>query len=67
MPAINKDIFKKAKVFLEENRKDVTLAFIVFLISMLSFAIGYMVATHQQKEPLRIEEIGLFYFNSLPL
>ena len=36
---------------------DIILAIGVILISLLSFAIGYMTAKEEFKEPIRIEEI----------
>lgn len=36
---------------------DIILAVGVLLISLLSFAIGYMTAKEQFKEPIRIEQI----------
>ena len=36
---------------------DIILAVGVILISLLSFAIGYMTAKEEFKEPIRIEEI----------
>jgi len=36
---------------------DIILAIGVLLISLLSFAIGYMTAKEQFKEPIRIEQL----------
>lgn len=51
----------KIQEFIKQNQKNILLATVVILISLLSFAIGYLVAKYQQKEPLRFEEAGLFF------
>ena len=42
---------------LVKNRlSDIILIIIVVLISLLSFAAGFLTAKYQEKEPIRIEE-----------
>lgn len=50
-------MISKIKEFVRKNQNDIILAIGVILISLLSFAIGYLVA-QQQKPALRFEEIG---------
>jgi len=52
----------KIKQFIKNYQDDIILAIGVILISLLSFAMGYLVAKYQPKEPLRFEETGLFFF-----
>ena len=47
----------KIKQFVKIHQSDIILLIGVILISLLSFAIGYIVAKEQEKEPLRIEKI----------
>ena len=39
----------------KENLADIILVVGVILISLLSFAVGYIVAKQQEKEPIKIE------------
>jgi len=41
--------------FVKEHQEDIILIIGVILISLLSFAIGYIVAKQQEKEPIKIE------------
>lgn len=41
--------------FVKENLADIILVIGVILISLLSFAAGYIVAKQQEKEPIKIE------------
>ena len=41
--------------FVKSHQADIILLIGVILISLLSFAIGYIVAKQQEKEPIRIE------------
>jgi len=41
--------------FLRKYQADIILLIGVILISLLSFAIGFIVAKQQEKEPIRIE------------
>jgi hypothetical protein len=52
---MNNNILTKIVQFVKDNSKDIILAVIVFLISLLSFAAGYLIAYHQQSgENIRI-------------
>jgi len=44
--------------FLRKYQADIILVIGVILISLLSFAMGYIVAKQQEKEPLKIEIIN---------
>jgi len=46
------------KNIVKNYRNDIILISIVILISLLSFAIGYIIAKHQEKEPIRVEDIS---------
>jgi hypothetical protein len=46
----------KTLEFVKRYQQDIILALGVALISLLSFAMGYLVAKEQLKEPLRIEQ-----------
>ena len=41
--------------FFKEHQNDIILLTGVFLISLLSFAVGYIVAEQKNKEPIKIE------------
>jgi len=41
--------------FVKSHRDDIIIFIGVILISLLSFAIGYILAKQQEKEPIRIE------------
>jgi len=45
----------KIKEFVKSHQSDIILLIGVILISLLSFAMGYIVAKYQEKEPIRIE------------
>ena len=45
----------KIKQFVKSYQSDIILVIGVILISLLSFAIGYITAKTQDKEPIRIE------------
>jgi len=45
----------KIKEFVKKYQADIILVIGVILISLLSFAIGYIVAKQQEKEPIKIE------------
>jgi hypothetical protein len=45
----------KIKEFVKTYQVDIVLVIGVILISLLSFALGYIVAKQQEKEPIRIE------------
>lgn len=45
----------KIKEFVKTYQADIILVIGVILISLLSFAMGYIVAKQQDKEPIRLE------------
>ena len=45
----------KIKEFVKAHLDDIILVIGVILISLLSFALGYIVAKTQEKEPIRLE------------
>ncbi|MBD3208318.1 MAG: hypothetical protein GF370_02615 [Candidatus Nealsonbacteria bacterium] len=45
--------------FWEEHQLDIVLAVGVILISLLSFALGFIIAKTQEKESIKIEEISV--------
>lgn len=50
------------KEFIKEHQEEIILVIGVILISLLSFAMGYIVAKEQEKEPIKFEEMGLIPF-----
>ena len=48
--------------FVKEHQADIIMVIGVILISLLSFAMGYIVAKQQEKEPIKIE----FRIENLP-
>jgi hypothetical protein len=48
-------MFEKIKEFIKEHWEEIILVIGVILISLLSFAIGYIVAKEEQKQPIQIE------------
>ena len=51
-----KSIILKIKNWINEYQNDIILVIGVILISLLSFATGYITAKQQGKEPIRIEQ-----------
>jgi predicted negative regulator of RcsB-dependent stress response len=49
-------MFEKIKEFIKEHREEIILVIGVILISLLSFAIGYITAKQEEKEPIKIEK-----------
>ena len=49
-------ILSRIKEFVKEHEIDIILAVGVMLVSLLSFAIGYLTAKEQLKEPIQIEQ-----------
>ena len=45
--------------FVKKYESDIILAIGVVLISLLSFAVGYLTAKEHFKEPIKIENIGV--------
>jgi len=48
--------------FIKKYQEEIILVIGVILISLFSFAMGYIVAKEQKKQPLRFEETGLIPF-----
>ncbi len=46
----------KLKEFVKMHENDIILLIGVILVSLLSFALGFIMAKQQDKEPIRIEE-----------
>jgi hypothetical protein len=51
-------MLQRIKQFVKVHQDDIILLIGVILISLLSFAAGYIVAKQQEKEPIRIEYHG---------
>jgi hypothetical protein len=51
-------MFEKIKEFIKEHWEEIILVIGVILISLLSFALGYIVAKEEQKQPIQIEYEG---------
>jgi len=49
-------MLSKIKDFVKTHQVDIILVIGVILISLLSFAAGYIVAKQQEKEPIKIEQ-----------
>lgn len=58
-------MLSKLKQFVKEHLDDIILVIGVILISLLSFAMGYIVAKQQEKEPIRIEREAIYEFTNL--
>ena len=56
-------MLQKIKQFVKENQADIILVIGVILISLLSFAVGYIIAKQPEKEPIQIE----MYMNYISL
>jgi len=53
------DTFSHIKEFIKKHQNDIMLFIVVFLISLLCFALGYLWANQQEKEPLRFDSFLL--------
>ena len=51
-----RELLSKISNGVKEHLDDIILFIGVILISLLSFAIGYILAKQQEKEPLKIEQ-----------
>ena len=49
-------MLNRLREFIAAHQHDIILVAGVVLISLLSFAMGYIAARQQEKEPIRIEE-----------
>jgi hypothetical protein len=48
-------LLERVKEFLKNHSEEIILVIGVILISLLSFAIGYITAKEEQKQPIQIE------------
>jgi len=48
-------MLSQIKVFVKNHLNQILLAGMVALVSLFSFAAGYLTAKYQEKEPIRIE------------
>jgi hypothetical protein len=48
-------MISQIKDFIKKHFSDIILFIIIVLLMMLSFAVGYLIAENQLKEPLQIE------------
>jgi hypothetical protein len=62
-----KKILTEIAHFLNKYQKEIVLFVMVILVSLLSFAAGYIVAKQEQKEPIRIERKAIFKFTDFEL
>jgi hypothetical protein len=51
-----KDILSKFFAFVNSRFNDIILVVIVILLTLLSFALGFIMAKYQDKEPIKIEQ-----------
>lgn len=58
MRIFKKSIFEQIRQWVVDHQDDIILLIGVILISLLSFAMGYIVAKQQEKEPIKIERIN---------
>ncbi len=54
-------MIKSIKKWIIKHQNDIILVVGVILISLLSFAMGYIVAKQEEKKPLIFEEPSYFY------
>jgi len=52
-----RDILEKISNGVKRYEIDIILAIGVVLVSLLSFAVGYLTAKEQLKEPIRVEQV----------
>lgn len=50
-----KSILIKIKWFIKDNKEEIALIIGVFLISLISFGVGYLIAKEEVKEPIEIQ------------
>jgi hypothetical protein len=48
-------ILSRTKQWIVEHKDDIILLIVVILISLLSFALGFILAKQREKEPIKIE------------
>ena len=49
---------KRGKEFVKERKSDIILVIAVIMISLLSFALGFIAASIKEKEPIRVETLN---------
>jgi hypothetical protein len=59
-----KELFSKISEYVKKYKEEIILAVGVILISLISFAMGYITAKEQEKEPIRFEETGFNHFEN---
>ena len=47
----------KISQFVKKHQEDIVLIIAIFLISLFSFAVGYILAKQQEKMPIKFEQI----------
>ncbi len=55
-------ILNRTKQWIVEHKDDIILLIAVVLISLLSFALGFILAKQREKEPIKIEKIPQIHF-----
>ena len=48
-------IFNGIRQWIKDHRDDIIILIVVILISLLSFALGFIVSKQKEKEPIKIE------------
>jgi hypothetical protein len=48
-------IFRGIRQWIKDHGDDIIILIVVILISLLSFALGFIVARQKEKEPIKIE------------
>ena len=56
-------MLSKIVQFVKDHQADIILVIGVILISLLSFAMGYITARYQEKEPIKIEKHDSYLFD----
>jgi carbon starvation protein CstA len=49
-----KKIYGKTKLFLGHHSSKIILFLVIFLLTLTSFGLGYIIAKYQEKTPLRV-------------
>ena len=52
------DTITKAFEFVKTHKQEMLLGAFVFLLAFLAFGVGYLVAKHQLKEPIELENVS---------
>lgn len=51
-------MLSEIKAFVKERKSDIILVIAVIMISLLSFALGFITASIKEKEPVRVETLN---------